>query len=141
MEDRTKWPAGPWDDEPNKVQWVDKETGLDCLIIRNSHTGILCGYVGVAASHRLYGCDYEAPEVEVHGGLTYANRRQDHICHTPEAPRPEDVWWFGFDCGHAWDLMPAMMQYSIISKGTVYRDISFVRQECESLARQLKETA
>lgn len=43
---RVKWGPGPWDGEPDKMQWTDPATGLDCLIVRNT-LGALCGYVGV----------------------------------------------------------------------------------------------
>ena len=105
------WPEGPWTDEPDKVQWVDPATGLDCLLHRN-HLGAWCGYVGVPRSHPMYGKHYGDVEVDVHGDLTYAATCQDTsdesigICHVPEPGRPHDVWWFGFDCGHGGDFMP-----------------------------------
>lgn len=51
--DRSKWPSGPWDGEPDKKQWMDPATGLPCLIHRGP-TGALCGYVGVPPGHALY---------------------------------------------------------------------------------------
>lgn len=50
-------PAGEWDNEPDKIQWVDSETDLDCLMVRN-HFGNWCGYVGLAEGHPLYGLEY-----------------------------------------------------------------------------------
>ena len=119
--------SGPWDDEPDKIQWIDLVTDLDCLIVRNRMGG-LCGYVGVAPDHPLHGKHYSdclredctdefcyghSPESElvVHGGLTFSNRCADGdpvegICHIPEPGRPHDVWWFGFDCGHHMDMQP-----------------------------------
>lgn len=32
--DKSAWPRGAWDDEPDKVQWQDPATGLPCLIDR-----------------------------------------------------------------------------------------------------------
>ena len=46
-------PPGPWDNEPDKIQWVDETTGLDCLMVRN-WWGSWCGYVGVPEGHPLY---------------------------------------------------------------------------------------
>ena len=44
--DKSTWGPGPWQSEPDKLQWVDKETQFDCLIVRNGEIGNLCGYVG-----------------------------------------------------------------------------------------------
>jgi hypothetical protein len=144
-------PSGPWDDEPDKAQWVDPATDLDCLIVRGP-MGALCGYVGVSETHPLFGQDYEKPDVRVHGGLTFAARcRPDDkgeaygICHVPEPGRPDEVWWFGFDCAHAWDLAPGMA-WSSASLGygrgeDVYRDFDYVQNEVTQLAAQLKEAS
>lgn len=48
--DKSEWPRGQWDDEPDKMQWLDEATGRPCLIVRNSFGG-LCGYMGVDKSH------------------------------------------------------------------------------------------
>jgi hypothetical protein len=87
---------GEWNSEPDKIQWVDEATGLDCLMHRGPG-GFWCGYVGVAEGHPAFGKDYDSVGVEVHGGLTYADFCQDTgdeshgICHVPErratAPR------------------------------------------------------
>src|SRR5437764_13906827 len=42
---------GPWDGEPDKLQWIDCGTGYDCLIVRAVHHGRLCRYVGLPPSH------------------------------------------------------------------------------------------
>lgn len=85
--DKSEWGPGPWQDEPDKLQWEDKATGLACLIVRGP-AGALCGYVGVPQSHPWFGVDYNQctreskceetwcdhrPCVEVHGGLTFAD--------------------------------------------------------------------
>lgn len=55
--DKSAWGPGAWQNEPDKVQWVDAATGLDCLIVRNNG-GALCGYVGVPEAHPLHGISY-----------------------------------------------------------------------------------
>lgn len=56
---KSKWGVGPWQDEPDRLEWIDERTGLPCCIIRNMHvTGSLCGYVGVPANHALFGWCY-----------------------------------------------------------------------------------
>lgn len=52
--DKSKWGDGPWQDEPDKKQWRDPETGLPCLIVRGPG-GALCGYVGVPANSPAFG--------------------------------------------------------------------------------------
>lgn len=131
--------AGPWHDEPDKAHWVDEATGLDCLIVRN-HLGALCGYVGVPPAHPWHGKDYDDVYVDVHGGLTYADRCQEDeehgICHLPEPGRPDDVWWLGFDCAHSGDLVPGVGR---VSPYETYRDLNYVRDEVAGLARQAAE--
>jgi hypothetical protein len=74
--DKSTWPRGAWDQEPDKVQWIDEATGLDCLIVRNGG-GALCGYVGVGPSHPSHQQDYNDVDVDVHGGLTFSDTCAD----------------------------------------------------------------
>lgn len=149
--DKSAWGDGPWQDEPDKIQYVDEETGLSCLIKRN-HYGALCGYVGVPNNHPYYGVSYQDVDADVHGGLTYSDKCQDgdeahSICHIPAPGEPDDVWWLGFDCGHASDLSPAlqsqMNQFGIewppSSSRETYKPVGYVREENAFLARQLKK--
>ena len=138
--DRTGWPAGEWDGEPDRLQWTDKATDMACLIVRNRMGG-LCGYVAVEHGHPLYGKSYDsdAADVEVHGGLTYSDRCAGHICHVPEPGKPDDVWWLGFDCSHAYDLSPGMLKYDPPETYEEYRPIAYVQGEVTSLAKQLHE--
>jgi hypothetical protein len=64
--DKAEWGPGPWQDEPDKAQWQDEETGLPCMILRN-HSGALCGYVGVDSTHPWFGKGY-SDEVEIPEG-------------------------------------------------------------------------
>lgn len=65
---------GPWNGEGDKIAWVDEETGLGCIILRQED-GTLSGYVGVGTDHPLHGFQAEAVPVQisslVHGGITY----------------------------------------------------------------------
>lgn len=161
-QDKTAWGPGPWQDEPDKAQWVDPTTGLDCLIVRNGG-GALCGYVGLPAGHPWHGKDYSecltrcgedwcyehSPEaaVRVHGGLTFADAcantadESRGICHVPLPGRPHDVWWFGFDCAHSGDESPAYSRKYGFGDHEVYRDVAYVVAECTDLARQLAGVA
>lgn len=149
--------GGPWADEPDKLVWIDETTGLDCMIHRNLF-GTLCGYVGIPQEHPWHGvhygdctknlpecdddvyCDHE-PKIalDVHGGITYSaacqplNDDGSGICHIPQDGRPDDVWWFGFDCNHSGDLAPGSPS---VLPG-VYRNIAYVEAEIVLLAEQL----
>jgi hypothetical protein len=139
--DKARWLRGPWDDEPDKLQWPDAATGLPCLIVR-SPLGHLCGYVGVDPGHPWHGVDYDAiePSPAVHGGLTYSARCQGGIepaiCHEVAGDR-DDVWWFGFDCAHWRDLtLISDNAGARFPQGGIYRDLAYVRAECARLAAQ-----
>ncbi len=143
--DKSTWRSGPWQSEPDKVQWTDPETELPCLAIRGP-AGSWCGYVGVSNNHPAFEKDYDDVDVKVHGGLTYADHCQtgqpeNHaICHVPEPGQPDNVWWLGFDCAHAFDLMPAFtaMLPTIGERPQAeYRTLDYVRREVASLAHQL----
>lgn len=140
--DRSRWPSGPWDSEPDFKQWLDESTGLPCLIVRNRR-GALCGYVGASVGHPYFEKGYEECEARVHGGLTYADHCADGICHTVEPGEDDNVWWLGFDCAHAGDASPSDDTESIAAfcRAEVYRDMDYVSGECRSLAKQLADSA
>ena len=129
--DRSKWPRGPWDDEPDRAQWLDDATGLHCLAVRQPSMGHWCGYVGLPPGHPWReGIPYEH-EPEVHGGITYGPSPCDgNICHVVDGE--DDVRWIGFDCAHYRDRSPAMPH-----PAETYRTLDYVRNECASLAAQV----
>ena len=157
--DKSKWPRGEWDNEPDKIQWVDLATGLPCLLVRRGPPrdnpddclGHLCGYVGVPEGHPYFQVAEDDVDVSVHGGLTYAafcqEEDRDHgICHIAEPGEPDRVWWLGFDCAHFNDLVPGIQRFLKGEGETrndyqIYRTVAFVQAECAELARQLKEAA
>lgn len=156
------WGDGPWQTEPDKVQFQDAATGLPCLIVRGP-VGALCGYVGVAPDHPVLGKDRDDFDLSVHGGLTFGPEACAHgdeahgVCHKPDPGEPDNVHWLGFDCGHAGDWSPTSYGYASRNPdymkhcgpgaptgwgGVVeYRDIAYVTKECERLAEQLKALA
>jgi hypothetical protein len=148
--DRTGWPAGEWDNEPDRLEWRSEMHGLSCLISRNG-LGAWCGYVAVPPGHPWHELDYNTEVfhgVEVHGGLTYSDHCSGHICHVPAPGEPDDVWWLGFDCAHGCDYVPGMyaaggirarMGDIFLMSGEKYRNIQYVREQCEDLARQVRE--
>lgn len=142
---RTGWPSGPWDSEPDKIQWNDEQTGLTCIAVRNETLGHWCGYVGVPPMSPNESKHYDQIDVDVHGGLTFSGPCQDDpehgICHVPEPGQPEHLFWFGFDCAHCNDLVPYMLilqrKMGHENRWDSYRDLNYVRQQTEHLARQL----
>lgn len=151
---------GPWRDEPDKAQWIDTVTDLDCLAVRN-HVGAWCGYVGVQPGHKWHGVNYfdiKFP-LTVHGGLTFSNfcaegegtEEGRFICHIPAPGRPDNVWWLGFDCAHPMDLRPRDEEIEkelglpplagLYGRPPVYRDFKYVQSECAGLALQIRDAA
>lgn len=121
---RTGWPAGPWDGEPDNLDWKFGPglRKVSCCIRRHTTLGNLNGYVMIPPGHPWR---TELPEtVEVHGGITYG-------------PTSDGI--IGFDTGHYCDVHPTSMPVRMIFTGerAVYRDIAFVRAETEKLAQQL----
>lgn len=166
----------PWTGEPDKIQWIDPTTKYDCLIVRN-HMGALCGYVGVPPGHPFHGVDYgtcpvaceqdrdedaweyceHRPDqmVTVHGGVNFAEFCQpgepvDGICHRAMDGRPDNVWWFGFDCAHGWDVVPSMGRgfNDILGSSELrsqapwyYKDVGYVSEQVTAEALQLLAVA
>ena len=141
--DKSDWGAGPWQSEPDKIQWRDEATGLPCLMVRaRSHW---CGYAGVPASHPDYGKGYDDVPVDVHGGLTFADKcrpgAEDHsVCHVVEEGEDDNVWWLGFDCAHGGDMCPGRPGFPQFGE-EVYRDQAYVADQVANLAAQLKSRA
>jgi hypothetical protein len=78
--------------------------------------------------------------LEVHGGVTFSGKL-----------RGFDGWWIGFDTNHCYDLCEENLldeplngtQWldklnNMVKKGDTVRPASYVREECELLAKQLK---
>ncbi len=159
--DRKGWPSGPWDNEPDKLEWrAPSSPSYPCLIVR-SPTGALCGYVGVPPGHPAHGKDHGCLEdVGSHWGLTYSGACSGNVCHVPEPGESDDVWWLGFDCAHAGDYCPGLEArlgmrpgrrgpepYVEPGPGTAfwdadrYRDVDYVRACVNDLAVSLARMA
>jgi hypothetical protein len=126
---------GPWDSEPDTIEWVFKNSL--CKIIRNS-LGSLCGYACVYPGHPGFGEHYNHVEYSAHGGLTFSG---PEIGQTHHMNNDSEIWYFGFDCAHAGDLVPYIGSFSSIPKLSLsfekYKDIGYVLTETEQLASQL----
>jgi hypothetical protein len=127
---------GPWTGEPNRIEF--RHAGLPCILHRGG-MGAWCGYVGLSPNHPLHGVGYsEAGEkVGAHGGLTYAKPCAGCVCHVPKPGEAENLWWLGFDCGHAGDMTPRQTLYSVFHQTDHYWTAAECRVETERLAEQL----
>jgi hypothetical protein len=133
---KEKWGDGPWQNEPDRLEW--KYNGFPCLLLR-ADMGDWCGYVAVPPGHAAYEKGYEDLDLSVHGGLTYAGHCQGHICHVPDPGEPDNVWWLGFDCGHYDDLVPGIQALTpdISYTWCKYKDVPYVKNQVNRLAIQL----
>lgn len=135
---RSAWPKGPWDNEPDKVEWFGSH-GYPLLIVRNG-AGALCGYIGVPKGHPWYNKGYDDidPHPDCNGGLTYAGIGNAKISHF-DAP---GVFWLGFDCAHCYDFCPGMAAAGFaLETDKSYKNIAYVRGDCESLAIEAHRAA
>lgn len=139
--DKQEWPAGCWHREPDRIEWVDHETGYVCILRRN-FSGVLCGYVGVPNSHPAAGKSYQEEkisELTVHGGVTYTGDQESalecKLCSPEAAMVWAASWWIGFDAAHCWDLCPS---FPAGDAYTEYRDVDYMSEQVALLARQLR---
>lgn len=124
----------PWENEPNFEEWRDKKTGYLCRVQRNESTLSLCGYVAVPIGHKVRGMTYDEAGlagVHAHGGLTFGDNMDGRK-------------WFGFDCAHSGDLVPAFHMRRVIEGSDypnvvkeTYRTFDWVKEETVKLARSL----
>ena len=141
---------GPWDQEDDKYEWINEATGYPCIIVRNQMHAF-CGYVGIPKNHALAGKSYSEIEdagIDVHGGVTYSGEGGVRISIDPSFGfDPDSIYWVGFDCLHAFDLVPsmqAMMKRHLPAfkpedklYKDVYRTAEYTMEQTDSLAVQL----
>jgi hypothetical protein len=138
---------GPWLDEPDRVEW--RIVGGFVGLLYRSELGAWCGYLGVPPDHPWYGCSQTALDdvLDAHGGITHAGECDGHICHVPDPGEPEHLWWVGFDCAHAFDLVPGIVRAlpprlrknRTAFHGWQYRTERYARDEVEQLAVQARQ--
>ena len=122
--DRTNWPSGEWDNEPDRLEW--RVGDFHCLILRVEWSGHLNGYVGVPEGHCWWGQGYDAlneEAVRVHCGLTFAREEG------PADDLHRKQFTVGFDCAHCDDFYPTSYRHT----GTVYRNIAYVAANVRQL--------
>ena len=157
--DKTDWPDGPWKLEPDKMLWVDDETGYECLIKRIRNISHLCAYVGITKEHPLFGTSllqFRRDEklekfFDVHGKITMSYPGKvfsdepgpdDKIGRSVIEGRvhPTDIWWIGIDFVQNDDIIPIIADDPNDNNGErIYRDIGYVSKEITKLAQLLKK--
>lgn len=100
------------------------------------------GYVAVPPGHPLSGVDYNDPrlaEIDVHGGLTFADtvgvlpaERMEAV--RPNAEPPSDWWAFGFDTCHSGDTPEKW------NRGTVEAETRILQVQLEALAAAIEKS-
>lgn len=142
-------PVPSWQNEPDRVEWLDPVTKLPCMMMR-SEMGTWCGYIGLSPNHPWWGTSYEKiePYPDVHGGLTFSDKRlviSDSAVLEQLLENgiiPDDLWWIGFDCAHFADLSPRLYDWKIqVAEGKEYRDARYVTQNVVNLALQAAVSA
>lgn len=98
--DKTNWGRGPWDLEPDYVEF--EHCGFRCILKRFEHTGVWNGYVEVSDLHPWF--HVGADEARVHGGVTWKGAVEG-IEQNPNCT------FIGFDCAHGFDVIPAMESF------------------------------
>jgi len=130
-----------WKTEPDQVEWVDPTTKLPCLL-RRSHAGSWCGYVGLPKGHPWWSVHYsdeDFADPQVHGGVTFTGHLSAdfsaHMLHKmlELGLIPDELWWVGFDCNHWGDYAPN----DAYNEGT-YRTVDYATAELVNLALQAK---
>lgn len=92
------------------------------FIRRNTSLLFLCGYIIIDRDNEWWNCEYDNLDfIFVHGGLTYSNFDGENSI-------------FGFDCGHWADWTTNSR-----GSGNFYRDMEYVKSECEKLAEQFSQ--
>lgn len=165
--DRTGWPKGVWNTEPDRVDWKTA-AGFPAIALRHT-SGHWCGYVAVPPGHPLFpvkdrsGDESEYDDaVQVHGGVTYSGFCGGHVCHVAGPGEPSNVFWLGFDFAHLGDASPGSdadpkwtkwssdgrtaywgpkASYCRGEVKGVYRELAYVRDQCERVGRQLATIA
>lgn len=105
-----------------------------CEVSRHEKMGTLNGYVTLSEVDKFdmskLSEEFLVRKIEVHGGVTYTR-------HYPE----DNKYVIGFDCAHYNDLVPSYLESEKFGMGLItgpcYREMAYVKSECESLAEQI----
>ena len=126
---REHWEPGPWDVEPDEMTWGTSSGHLGYA--RRNGCGAWCGYVVIPRGHpdestKMQNCitNYKA-----HGGITWVGSTQ--------LDSESGKTMLGFDCSQTGDHSPGNLAAGRYQKMGVYRDLTYVVGEVESLSKQV----
>ncbi|SLF32685.1 Uncharacterised protein [Mycobacteroides abscessus subsp. bolletii] len=112
--------SGPFPTRKSPIE-TGQVDGIEWATVEAPLYGAVNGYVRVPEGHPWFGLDYEAIDVEVHGGLTYgAVGIAGH--------------WIGFDTLHGGDIWPGNPGYQPRAPFDVNWDADMVARETKKLA-------
>lgn len=154
--DKSDWPVGPWQTEPDK-RTLTTSVGLDAVLLRSPSAGHWVVYVGVPFNHPLHGLttfdeifvprsvvnaqNAAAIEAAFSAATDRAGEVSSRITRSFQAHRSILVVWhsedpeldyFGLALAGPGDRSPRG------GTGGAYRDVDFATQQAESLARQIE---
>jgi hypothetical protein len=129
---------GEWVTEPDFAEF--EHSGYQCKIVRmiilenssEAFGGHLCGYVIIPPGHPWYGKRMDEIDCECHGGLTFAGEHPDVA---------EKNYLVGFDCAHAFDIVPSMKSYQELKLSLfnlTYKNFDYCVEQCKKIAEQAK---
>ena len=118
-----------------KKEW--EAHGFKCRVL-DSPFGGLNGYVAVPPGHPVHGMSYWDFDLDVHGGVTYAEFGDDKIHkESGEVLWPDPtLYWLGFDTAHSGDWVSYAPE-----RGGRRWGVNDVIQEVEKMALQLRQMA
>ena len=111
--------------------------GFKCCVL-DSPFQSYNGYVAVTKDHPIYGLSYNDFDINVHGGITFADFGEDKVNKEYGEilyPNPE-LYWIGFDTAHSGDWVGFEPD-----RGGKRWTLEMVAQETEQIAKQLRQMA
>ena len=131
------WDDGVWQLEPDESQF-NLENGAPG-IIKRSVNGALMGYMPIGSLHPFHGKSFDKIPVDVHGGLSFSKNELIYNDRLAGFASSKGWWWIGFDCAHAFDIMPAFGNMGMKPyPDATYKPYHYVRWELNRLAMQME---
>lgn len=130
---QSKFGIGPWNEEPDKLEWVESTPfgEVVCLIHRHPDLGFLRGYISI--KQRFETPLMESAKEAFHGGVTHA----EYI--------DNDLIMIGFDCAHIRDMIPYQNKRRDLfpnlpayPKDYTYKDLGFCKDVIQKTLTSLR---
>lgn len=124
--DKSRWAHGAWFSEPDRAEWIDDGTGLQCSAVRGP-LGAWFGYVEIPAGHPWF-----EQEIDL-GQPVLREVRADVI------GAGDEGWWIGFGCDKPGEMkiIPFLAEVEagdLRPRAFLYRTLEYVKTECHRLA-------